>query len=115
MAGLSRQEYAFLRRRRRQLSAWPLLGGGALFVLLVLYAWLTTAYPQLANPVYVYRALASNALAAEVLSTLALLAPVLVTVLFAAVGGAISAVFSFMRREKRLLDIVDKLVGGGRD
>ena len=107
---LPTEDSEYIRRRRRQLAAWPVAGGGALFVLLVLYAWVSIMHPQYANPMYVYQALAAGELNAEAMAALALLAPILLTVLFAAAGFMLTAVFSFMRREKRLLDIIDRAV-----
>lgn len=84
------------------------MGGGALFTLLVLYAWLSIAYPQFANPAYVYQQLKSNNLSQDVILMLAMLAPVLLTMIFVIVGTMLGYLFAFMRKEKRLLDILDR-------
>lgn len=105
------EDYEFIRQQRRLVSSWPIVGGGALFVLLVLYAWLSFAYPQLANPVYVYQHLKDNKLPHDVLLMLAMLAPVLLTMVFAIVGIMLGYVFAFMRKAKRLLDIIDRRMG----
>lgn len=107
---LQREDYEFIRKERRLVSSWPLVGGGALFALLVCYAWLSFAYPQIANPAYVYKQLKDNNLSSDVIVTLAFMAPVLLTVIFAAVGIMLGYVFSFIRKEKRLLDIIDRKI-----
>ncbi len=105
---LKPDDYEFIRKERRLVSSWPLVGGGALFLLLVFYAWLSFAYPQLANPAYVYSHLRDNKLSQDIIVMLAFMAPVLLTMLFATVGIMIGYVFAFMRKEKRLLDILDR-------
>lgn len=105
---LQSEDYEFIRKERRLASSWPVVGGGALFVLLVLYAWLSFTYPQIANPAYVYRQLKDNSLSQDVIVMLAFMAPVLLTALFATTGIMLGYVFSFMRKQKRLLDIIDR-------
>lgn len=107
---LSPEDYQFIRERRRFVSSWPLIGGGALFVLLVIYAWLAIAYPHLANPAFVYQSLKNNTLPLELESAMILLAPVLMMLLFITIGVMLSFVFSFMRNEKRLLDMLDRRI-----
>lgn len=109
---LTPEDYQFLREQRRLVSSWPLVGGGALFVLLVLYAWLSFSYPQLANPAYVYQQLKTNTLSDDVIIMLAMMAPVLLLMVFAVVGIMLGYVFAFMRKEKRLLDIIDRRMNG---
>ena len=109
---LSPEDYQFLREQRRLVSSWPVVGGGALFVLLVVYAWLSFAYPQLANPAYVYQQLRDNTLSQDVIIMLAMLAPVLLTLVFALVGIMLGYIFAFMRKQKRLLDIIDRRMNG---
>ena len=105
---MSPDDYEFLRRERRLVSSWPVVGGGALFVLLVLYAWLAMDQPALVNPVYVYNALMNNSLSHDVLMMLAMLAPIMIMMLFVIVGIMLGYGFAFMRKEKRLLDIIDR-------
>ena len=105
---LSPEDYQFIREQRRLVSSWPLVGGGALFVLLVVYAWLSFYYPQIANPAYVYQQLKDNNLTQDILIMLAMMAPVLLMMLFAITGIMLGYVFAFMRRQKRLLDIIDR-------
>ena len=105
---LKPEDYEFIRKERRLVSSWPLVGGGALFALLVIYAWIAIDQPQLVNPVYVYNGLANNALSSDISYMLAMLAPVLMMMLFATVGIMLGYVFAFMRKEKRLLDIIDR-------
>lgn len=109
---LSPEDYQLLRERRKQSSGWPLIGGGSLFFLLVLYAWVSQAYPDIANPAYVYNALVDNQLELDTIRLLTLMAPVLVTLIFVMVGVVLSLGFAIMRREKRLLDIIDRLISG---
>lgn len=105
---LSPDDYEFIRRERRLVSSWPVVGGGALFVLLVLYAWLSISYPHLANPAYVFQQLKDNALPYDVMLLLSAMAPVFLVMLFSTVGIMLGYGFAFMRKEKRLLDILDK-------
>ena len=107
---LQPEDYDFIRRERRLVSSWPLVGGGALFVLLVFYAWLSFAYPQIANPAYVYKQIKDNNLPQDVIAVLAFMAPLLLTTIFAIVGIMLGYVFSFMRKEKQLLDIIDRKI-----
>lgn len=104
---LAPEDYEFIRKERRLVSSWPLVGGGALFLLLVIYAWLSYAYPYLANPAFVYSQLNANQLSLDVLRMLALMAPVLLTLLFATIGIILGYIFAFMRKEKKLLNIID--------
>ena len=108
---LSPEDYAFLRKERRLVSSWPLVGGGALFILLVMYAWLAIDQPHFANPAYVFSGLGNNSLSSDVIYMLAMMAPVLMMMLFATVGIILGYVFAFMRKEKRLLDIIDRRLG----
>ena len=105
---MSPEDYEFIRKERRLVSSWPLIGGGALFVLLVMYAWLALDQPQLANPAYVYNGLMNDTLSSDIVYVLVMLAPVLMMMLFATVGIMLGYVFAFMRKEKRLLDIIDR-------
>ncbi len=105
---LQPEDREFIRRERRLVSSWPVVGGGALFVLLVLYAWLSFAYPHIANPAYVYKQLKDNNLPRDVIIMLVFMAPVLLTILFATIGIMLGYVFSFMRKQKRLLNIIDE-------
>ena len=105
---LSPDDYQFIRKERRLVSSWPVVGGGALFALLVMYAWLAIDQPQLANPVYVYNGLINNSLSSDIISMLVMMAPILMMMLFATVGIMLGYVFAFMRKEKRLLDIIDR-------
>lgn len=109
---LSPDDYEFIRKERRLVSSWPVVGGGALFVLLVTYAWLAIDQPALANPMYVYNALINNTLSNDIVVMLAMLAPVMIMMLFATVGIMLGYVFAFMRKEKRLLDIIDRRING---
>jgi len=105
---MSPEDYEFIRKERRLVSSWPMVGGGALFVLLVLYAWLAIDQPQFANPAYVYNSLMNDTLGSDIVYVLAMLAPVLMMMLFATAGIMLGYVFAFMRKEKRLLDIIDR-------
>ena len=105
-------DYEFIRKERRLVSSWPVVGGGALFVLLVLYAWMAIEQPELANPAYVYNGLTNDTLTSDIIYMLAMLAPVLMMLLFATVGIMLGYVFAFMRKEKRLLDIIDRRING---
>jgi len=107
---LSPEDYEFIRKERRLVSSWPVVGGGALFMLLVLYAWLAIDQPQLANPAYVINSLKNDTLSSEIVYMLAMIAPVLMMMLFATVGIMLGYVFAFMRKEKRLLDIIDRRI-----
>ena len=109
---LTPDDYQFLRERRRLVSSWPVVGGGALFVLLVLYAWLSFSFPQLANPAYVYQQIRDNNLTQDVLTMLAMLAPIFLVMIFAIIGIMLGYVFAFMRTQKRLLDIIDRRMNG---
>ena len=109
---LKPDDYDFIRKERRLVSSWPVIGGGALFVLLVLYAWMAIEQPQLANPAYVYNGLANDTLTSDIIYMLAMVAPVLMMLLFATVGIMLGYVFAFMRKEKRLLDIIDRRMNG---
>lgn len=109
---LSSEDYQLLRERRKQSSRWPLIGGGSLFFLLVLYAWASLAYPEMANPAHVYNALVNNQLELGTIRMLTLMAPVLFTLMFILIGVVLSLGFAIMRREKRLLDIIEKLISG---
>ena len=106
------EDYEFIRKERRLVSSWPVVGGGALFVLLVMYAWLAMDQPALVNPVYVYNALMNNTLPHDILLMLAMMAPIMIMLLFATVGIMLGYVFAFMRKEKRLLDIIDRRMSG---
>ena len=105
---LTPEDYQFIREQRRLVSSWPVVGGGALFVLLVLYAWLSISYPQLANPAFVIQQIRDNNLSHDVVLMLAMLAPIFLSMLFVIVGIMLGYVFAFMRKEKRLLDIIDR-------
>jgi hypothetical protein len=105
---MSPDDYDFIRKERRLVSSWPLVGGGALFALLVIYAWIAIDQPQLANPIYVYNGLLNDTLTSDIVYVLAMLAPVLMMMLFATVGIMLGYTFAFMRKEKRLLDIIDR-------
>lgn len=105
---LKPEDYEFIRKERRLVSSWPVVGGGALFALLVIYAWMAIEQPQLANPAYVFNSLKNDTLTSDVVYMLAMLAPVLVMLLFATVGIMLGYAFAFMRKEKRLLDIIDR-------
>ena len=105
---MSPDDYDFIRKERRLVSSWPLVGGGALFALLVIYAWMAIDQPQLANPVYVYNGLLNDTLTSDIVYALAMLAPVLMMMLFATIGIMLGYAFAFMRKEKRLLDIIDR-------
>jgi len=109
---LSPQDYQLLRERRKLSNRWPLIGGGSLFFLLIVYAWMAMVYPVIANPAYVYNALTNNQLAPDTIRMLAMLAPVLYTLIFIILGVMLSLGFAIMRREKRLLDMIDRLVSG---
>ena len=109
---LKPEDYDFIRKERRLVSSWPLVGGGAMFVLLVLYAWMAIEQPQLANPAYVFNGLTKDTLTSDVVYVLAMLAPVLMMMLFATVGIVLGYVFAVMRKEKRLLDIIDRRMNG---
>jgi len=105
---LKPEDYDFIRKERRLVSSWPVVGGGAMFVLLVLYAWMAIEQPELANPAYVFDGIKNDTLTSDILYMLAMLAPVLMMMLFATVGIMLGYVFAFMRKEKRLLDIIDR-------
>ena len=107
---LSLEEVEFLKKERRIVSSWPLVGGGALFTLLVIYTWIAIDQPQLANPAYVYNGLVNNTLTSDVVYTLVMLAPILMMMLFVIVGIMLGYVFAFMRKEKRMLDIIDRRI-----
>ena len=109
---LSPEDYQLLRERRKLSGRWPVIGGGSLFFLLLLYAWMALASPMLVNPAYVYNALMNNELTPDVLNLLALMAPIFFMLIFVILGVVISLGFVIMRREKRLLDIIDRLVSG---
>lgn len=109
---LSPEDYQFLRDRRRLTKSWPLIGGSSMILLLVVYAWLAMQHPALANPVWVYNGLLKNEIGQDVLRMLAMFAPVLMTMLFVIMGIFLSFGFSIMRREKRLLNMIDRLIGG---
>lgn len=105
---LKPEDYEFIRKERRLVSSWPLVGGGALFALLVIYAWIAIDQPHFANPVYVYNGLQNDTLTSDIIYMLAMLAPVLMMMMFATVGIMLGYAFAFMRKEKRLLDIIDR-------
>ena len=109
---LSPEDYQLLRERRKQSSRWPLVGGGSLFFLLVLYAWVSLVNPEIANPVYVYNAWVNNQLELDTIRMLTLMAPVLLILIFILIGVVLSLGFAIMRREKRLLDMIDRLISG---
>jgi protein-S-isoprenylcysteine O-methyltransferase Ste14 len=109
---LKPDDYQFLRDRRRLIKNWPLVGGSSMLLLLATYAWLAMQHPALANPVWVYNGLMSNEIGHDVLVMLAMLTPILLTMIFVILGLVLTLGFSIMRREKRLLDMVDHLIGG---
>lgn len=109
---LTEQDYRYVRQRRKLNSSWPLAGGVSLFVLLVTYAWLSMSYPQIANPVFVYNALHNNQMAFDTIQSLAMLAPVFLSMIFILTGAMLGFGFAIMRQEKRLIDIIDRLVSG---
>jgi len=109
---LSPNDYRLLRERRKLISRWPMIGGGSLFFLLLLYAWLAFSSPLLVNPLHVYNALLNNELAPDLLEMLALMAPVWLMLVIVILGVMLALGFVIMRREKRLLDIIDRLISG---
>jgi phosphotransferase system glucose/maltose/N-acetylglucosamine-specific IIC component len=78
----------------------------------VLYAWLSFSFPQLANPAYVYQQIRDNNLTQDVLTMLAMLAPIFLMMIFAIIGIMLGYIFAFMRTQKRLLDIIDRRMNG---
>ena len=112
---LKPEDYQFLRERRKLCRRWPLVGGGTMLFLLLAYALLAMNFPVIANPAFVYNALSRNELGIDVIQMLAMMAPVLFIALFIVLGVILSLGFAVMRKEKRLLDIIDRLTGNRPD
>jgi len=106
---MDKKDRGFVEQRRVFIRTWPVLGGGLLVILLAIYAWLSVTQPALTNPVYTVNALSRGTLSPDMLKMLAVAAPICFVLIFAVIGIFLIIGFGLLKKEKHLIDIIDKL------
>jgi ABC-type transport system involved in multi-copper enzyme maturation permease subunit len=103
---------AFLEKRRKLITAWSVAGPLSLLSLAALFAWLYLRNPLLVNPVEVADRLESGAIDEPTLAIMSLLLPVTISLCFLVLIVMILFVYAAISREKKYLQVIDRLAGG---
>ena len=109
---LNEEERRFVRRRRKWVHSWPVAGSLLLVLFLCFCAWLFWKQPLLINPYAVLSQLDAGSIPLHMLWLMAALMPVAMLMCLVLVVVMILFGFASFSREKRLLDIIERVSDG---
>ena len=106
---LTAAQLEILRKRRLMVDSWPYIGPVLVAALLILVGMLWLTAPMFVNPFAVMDRLQADSLDITTLQTMAIMLPIVFTVLCIVVLVMITFLYATYKKEKRYLDLIEQL------
>jgi Ca2+/Na+ antiporter len=106
---LTQEQEAFVNKRRRLATAWPLFGAILALAVIGLGLWMFIRTPMLINPVEAMARVEDPAMDRATLSLMAMMLPMVVGALLLVMLALVAFAFAQFRNERRLIELIDGL------
>lgn len=106
---LTKQESAFIDRRKKLAGSWPIVGSICLAAVFLFIGWLWVTKPLLINPWAVFSALEANSIPESSIALMAALLPIVMLACLFTLVFSLALYFAVFLNERKLLGIIARL------